>query len=229
MKALTDTFSLLFFFAVFLLAKNGYLVGLEDFLPASIAPNSAIRSLISDPKQAIYLATGVAVFVSTLTAIYLAYRYYKDKTIEKMQVFSVGMILVMGSATLLLHDAHFIFLKPTLVYWAMGLALLSGQLMGKIGIKAMLGQQLNLSASLWKTLNGAWVIFFIIMGALNWYIAYAVDETTWFKLKIFGGMGLTVLFIVLQMIYISKKEPSALTSILNESNNEPITEKEPLK
>lgn len=229
MKALTDTFSLLFFFAVFLLAKNGYLVGLEAFLPTNIAPNSPIRSLLADPKQAIYLATGVAMFFAFLSAIYLAYRYYKDKTIEKMQAFSVGMILVMGSATLLLHDAHFIFLKPTLLYWAMALGLLSGQLMGKMGIKAMLGEQLTLSAALWKRINTAWIVFFIVMGALNWYIAYAVDETTWFKLKIFGGMGLTMLFIVLQMVYIFKKEPSALTTTLNKANNPTTTEKEALK
>jgi intracellular septation protein len=101
--------------------------------------------------------------------------------------------------------------------------------MGKMGIKAMLGEQLTLSTALWKTINTAWVVFFIVMGALNWYIAYAVDETTWFKLKIFGGMGLTILFIVLQMVYIFKKEPSALTATLNKPNNEPITEKEALK
>ncbi|MBY0346027.1 MAG: septation protein IspZ [Neisseriaceae bacterium] len=229
MKALTDTFSLLFFFAVFLLAKNGYLVGFATILPESIAPNSPIRALLADPKQAIYLATGVAMFFAFISLIYLAYRYYKVKTIEKMQAFSVGMILVMGSATLLLHDAHFIFLKPTLLYWAMALALLSGQLVGKMGIKAMLSEQLTLSTSLWKTINIAWIMFFFLMGALNWYIAYAVDETTWFKLKIFGGMGLTMLFIVLQMLYVFKKEPSALTATLNKTSNTPASEKEVIK
>ena len=42
------------------------------------------------------------------------------------------------------------------------------------------------------------------MGVLNLYVAYNYPEDVWVNFKLFGFLGLTVLFMLLQGIYLSR-------------------------
>jgi intracellular septation protein len=48
------------------------------------------------------------------------------------------------------------------------------------------------------------VAFFAVMGALNLYVAFNYSTDAWVNFKLFGGMGLMLVFTVAQGIYISK-------------------------
>ncbi len=67
----------------------------------------------------------------------------------------------------------------------------------------MLGSAAELTEPQWRRLNTIWVIFFIVIGAINIYVAYAFSEPTWVKFKLFGMLGLTVVFIVIQTIWLT--------------------------
>ena len=150
----------------------------------------------------IYAATGVAI-VATIAQI--AYLRIKTGKIEPMQWVSLGVIVLFGGATLLAQSETFIKWKPTVLYWLMGGALLVGQLFFKKNfIKSLMGAQMELPDSVWRTVNWAWAGFFATMGVLNLWVAYNFDTDTWVNFKLFGGMGLMLVFILAQAFFLNK-------------------------
>mgnify|MGYP003466197901 FL=1 len=150
----------------------------------------------------IYPATAVAIVA---TIVQIAYLRFKLGKVEPMQWVSLGVIVLFGGATLLAQDENFIKWKPTVLYWLMGAALLVGQLLlRKNLIKSLMGGQVQLPDHAWNTLNWAWSGFFTAMGGLNLWIAYHFDTDTWVNFKMFGGLGLMLLFILVQAVYMSR-------------------------
>ena len=150
----------------------------------------------------IYAATAVAI-VATIAQI--AYLRIKTGKVETMQWLSLGVIVLFGGATLIAHDENFIKWKPTVLYWLMGGALLVGLVLFKKNfLKSLMGAQLQLPESVWTTLNWAWTGFFAVMGVLNLWVAYNFDTDTWVNFKMFGGMGLMLVFIVGQAFYLGR-------------------------
>lgn len=157
----------------------------------------------------IYTATAVAI-VATVAQI--AYLRIKTGKIEPMQWVSLGVIVLFGGATLLAHDENFIKWKPTVLYWLMGGALLVGQLFFKKNfLKSLMGAQMQLPEPAWRTMNWSWTAFFAVMGVLNLWVAYNYDTDTWVNFKLFGGMGLMLVFVLGQAVYLGRhmKEPAA--------------------
>ena len=168
---------------------------LIDFFPI-------ILFFVAFKAWGIYVATGVAI-VATIAQI--AYIHFKHGKVEPMQWLSLGVIVLFGGATLLAQDENFIKWKPTVLYWLMGAALLVGQLLlRKNLIKSLMGGQVQLPDHAWNTLNWAWSGFFAAMGGLNLWIAYHFDTDTWVNFKMFGGLGLMLLFILVQAVYMSR-------------------------
>jgi intracellular septation protein len=150
----------------------------------------------------IYVATGVAI-VATLVQI--AWLRYTTGRIEPMQWVSLVVIAVFGGATIALHDETFIKWKPTVLYWLMGALLLGGQvLFRKNLLKTVMGSQLELPERAWRVMNWSWVVFFAAMGAINLWVAFHFDTDTWVNYKLFGGMGLMVLFVLAQALYLGR-------------------------
>jgi intracellular septation protein len=50
----------------------------------------------------------------------------------------------------------------------------------------------------------SWIAFFALMGVINLWVAFNFDTNTWVNYKLFGGMGLMVVFILGQAVYLSK-------------------------
>lgn len=63
---------------------------------------------------------------------------------------------------------------------------------------------MNLPEPVWLNLLLSWVVFFTAMGIINLWVAYNFDTDTWVNYKLFGGMGLMLLFVVLQALYLSR-------------------------
>jgi intracellular septation protein len=151
----------------------------------------------------IYVATGVLI-VSFLIQFFLD--WYKNKKINNMHLTSLVLVLVFGGITLFLRNEIFIQWKPTVLNWMFALAfLLAPLLTKKTLVQRLLEKNINLAPNLWAQLNLMWVVFFTLSGAANLYVVYHYDEATWVNFKLFGLLGLTVLFVLLQGIWLSRK------------------------
>src|SRR6266702_378787 len=71
-------------------------------------------------------------------------------------------------------------------------------------VRAMLGGQVRMPDGVWTRLNWSWVGFFIFMGAANLLVAYNFPTDTWVNFKLFGGMGLMLVFVVLQALFLAR-------------------------
>ncbi len=150
----------------------------------------------------IYVATAVAIAATFLQIGWLAIR---KKKIDMMLWASLGIIVVFGGATLLLRDETFIKWKPTVLYWLFGAVLAIAELAFRRNlIRAMLSEQVRLPGPVWARLNWSWIGFFAAMGGLNLYVAYNFSTDLWVSFKLFGGVGLMLLFVIAQAVFLAR-------------------------
>lgn len=150
----------------------------------------------------IYIATAVIIVASV---VQVAYFYMKNKRVEKMHVITLALILVLGGLTLVLQDEDFIKWKPTIVNWGFALVFLGSHYIGqKPIVERMMGQAIALPDMIWIRLSWLWIAFFIFSGITNLYVAFNYDTDTWVNFKLFGLMGMTIVFIIIQGLYISR-------------------------
>ncbi|MBI4290657.1 MAG: septation protein A [Betaproteobacteria bacterium] len=150
----------------------------------------------------IYVATGVAIAASLLQVGWLKWR---GRKVDKMMWVSLAIIVVFGGATLFLQDETFIKWKPTVLYWLFGATLMGGQLFFRKNlVRTMLNEQVSMPEAVWARLNWSWVGFFAFMGAANLYVAFNYSTDTWVNFKLFGGMGLMLVFVILQALYLAR-------------------------
>lgn len=123
---------------------------------------------------------------------------------EKRNLWTLLAVVVFGGATLALRDETFIQWKPTIFNWALALGFLGFQLFSeKTLLERTLGKQLRAPASVWRRLNRIWVSNFLIVGALNLYVAYSYSEATWVSYKLYSAIGFTLVLTFLTGLLIS--------------------------
>lgn len=153
----------------------------------------------------IYTATWVLMGSVILQLLWLK---LSGRPIEKMHWITLAVVLVFGGLTLGLHDPLFIMWKPTVINWAFAAALLfSGWFMRRGLLQRMLENVADFPAAVVNRLNYAWVLFLFSLGALNLYIAYNFSEDVWVNFKLFGMMGLTLVFAIGQGFYLARHMP----------------------
>lgn len=150
----------------------------------------------------IYWATGIAI-LGTIGQI--AWLRLRSRRIETTHWISLIVIVVFGGMTLLFRDETFIKWKPTVLYAVFALALVLTPLVsGRQPMKALMGSQLQLPDPVWNRLTQLWIGFFVLMGALNLVVAYSFSLDVWVNFKLFGSLGLTLVFVVLQGLWLSR-------------------------
>jgi intracellular septation protein len=155
------------------------------------------------PAEAPVLLATVVVILATLAQV--AWLYARHRKVDMMLWVSLALVVVLGGATIWFRSETFIKWKPSILYWAMGLAFwLSQLLFHKNLLKLLIGAQLSLPDTVWQRLNFAWVAFFGLMGLLNIYVAYTYSTDAWVNFKLFGGLGLMLLFTLAQGLYLSR-------------------------
>jgi intracellular septation protein len=154
----------------------------------------------------IYVSTGViivAVIVQT------GVQWLRFRKVSTMALVSAVLVLIFGGLTLLIHDKAFIQWKVTVVNWLFAAAFLGSQMFGdRPLIERMMGENIPLERTLWRRLNLAWSAFFVLLGALNLYVAYNFPEEVWVNFKLFGVLGLTLVFALAQGVWLSSKIPA---------------------
>ena len=201
MKLLFDFFPIILFFVSY-------------YQASFFIENTFVGSLIDPAKpdfiQATILATGVAIVASF---IQVSAHWVRSRKFEKMHLFSLALITVLGGITIMLGNPAFVQWKPTVLNWLFAAVFFISFFIGeKTLIERAMGEQITLPDSVWFRLNLSWVIFFMISGAANLYVAFyfapEMDEATrmdyWVNFKLFGLMGLTIVFVILQAIYLSQ-------------------------
>lgn len=204
MKILFDYLPIALFFAVFKWAQSD---------PASSAQwaSTYLGFLVSGgvvaPLIAPVLLATVTVVLATLAQV--AWLLSTGRRVDTMLWISLGLVVVLGGATVYLQSEAFIKWKPTALWWTMAAVLALAQWVWRRNLlRSMLGQQLALPDGVWDRLLMAWVVFFVLMGAINWWVFTHYSTDTWVDFKLFGAMGLMFLFIIAQGVYISKHLPA---------------------
>ena len=208
MKLLADFLPIILFFAAFKWAGSD-----KDAAAAFASEHFGflVSGGVVGPGEApVLLATLVVMAATGVQVLVLKLR---GKKVDTMLWVSLGLVTVLGGLTLWFHSDTFIKWKPTLLYWVMAGAFLLGPLLfGKNLLRVLLGEQLQLPDAVWQRLNWAWVAFFGAMGALNLWVAYTFSTDAWVNFKLFGGIGLMLVFTVAQGLYLSRflpDEPAA--------------------
>ena len=149
----------------------------------------------------IFSATAVSMIaIIGVWLVMLAITQRNDKRLMWMMV----AVVVFGTATLVLRDQRFIQWKPTVFNWVMAALFFGSQLVSeKTLLERLLGQQLVLSEVIWKRLNALWVTNFIVVGALNLYVAYQYAEAFWVSYKLYSSIGFMVLMILLTLMIVA--------------------------
>lgn len=211
MKQLLDFLPIVLFFLVYkfyLDIPDEFVLAINDLIPVlRISPGNA--------DDAIYLATFVAIFA---TLIQVAIAAVVVKKVEKMPLITLALLIVFGGATLLFKDPLFIQWKPTAINWLFAAVFAGSHFIGsKPLVQRMMSQAIDIEDDrVWVKLNIAWIGFFLISGIANLLVAPEIDpfhfqfsEDTWVDFKLFGLLGLTIIFIVAQAFYLAKYMPSA--------------------
>ncbi len=151
--------------------------------------------------QDIFFATGM---LMVAMPVVLALQWLMTKKINKIYAASTVLVLVLGGATLAFKNPTFLYWKPTVLNWLIAIVFLGSQWIGdKTVVQRMLENAAELSADQWIRLNQIWVVFFSIVGGINIYVAYNFSEAFWVKFKLFGMLGLTLIFVIIQSIWLT--------------------------
>ena len=200
MKLLLDFLPIFLFFGTYNYAKG------QKEWAAQFATDhfgSVVSGGIVGPNEAPVLLATVVVIVATLAQILVL--KLRGKKIDMMLWISLVLVVVFGGATIWIHNETFIKWKPTVLYWAMGLSFwISQAFFRKNLLQTMIGEQMQLPAAAWQRLNLSWIAFFVAMGFINLAVAFNFSTDTWVNFKLFGGMGLMLIFTVGQGIYMSR-------------------------
>ena len=153
----------------------------------------------------IYVATAVIIVA---VVIQTAVQWVMHRKVSQMALISGALVLVFGSLTLWIHDEAFIKWKVTVVYWLFAAGFLISQFVGERPmIQRMLDSGITLERPVWLRLNMLWTCFFLFIGALNIYVVRTFSTDFWVNFKVFGVIGLMVVFIALQFVWLASKMP----------------------
>jgi intracellular septation protein len=151
----------------------------------------------------IYMAV---IVLAGLMTVGLVITKLQKKKITNMQLISWLLVMIFGGITLFFRNEIFIKWKPTVLNWGFGLAFLISHFVGEKNLTERLLSAAKIEApkNVWQTLNFSWVVFFLISGALNIFVAYQFSTDVWVNFKLFGLFGLTLLFAVGQAFYLGR-------------------------
>ena len=186
-KAFFDLLPVICFFITFK-AAGSYTAELAPIVP------------VAEDLIPIVSATAVIIAVSV---IQMGLIYLKGQKPSKMAVFSTLLVVLFGGMTIAFQDPAFIQWKPTLLYWLFAAILLFGRIGKKDYIKKVFNG-ITMPDYAWKTVENFCLIFLVLIGVINLFVAYTFSMDIWVDFKLFGLLGLTLLFTIGLGFYVAK-------------------------
>ncbi len=159
----------------------------------------------------LYAAT--AVFMAVMLVL-LAVDWWRERRIPPLHALSALLVLIFGTATLLLHNRLFIQWKPTVLFWAVSGAFIASSWIGERTLTERLlapalGERMHVSKAIWRRLNLSSAALYALLGALNLAVAYHASERAWVNFKMFGLTLLTFAGIFLQLLWLGARSSAA--------------------
>lgn len=149
-----------------------------------------------EPKDAIYFAT---VLIILATIIQNIVHRIVFKKLEKMHLISLGILIAFGALTLAFKDPDFIKWKVSIFNWVFALVIIGSQFIGsKSLVERMMEHAIVVPKKIWEQVNMSWAAFFAFVSFVNIYVAYNYSEDTWVDFKLFGVLGMTLIFMIAQ-------------------------------
>ena len=171
---------------------------------AEFAP--LVAFFVTYSLRGLYAAT--AVLMVAMLAL-LGFDWLRQRRIPPLHAVSAALVLVLGGATLLLHNRLFIQWKPTVLFWLVSAAFVASFWIGERTLtqrflEPALAGRLAVSPRQWRRVNAASAGFYALLGGLTLAVAYGASERTWVYFKLFGLAVLTFTFVALQLLWLSR-------------------------
>jgi intracellular septation protein len=181
---------------------------LNPMLKLALDLGPLVLFFVANARYGIFSATA-AFMVAVLAALFVSYAMTRRLPI--MPVVTAIIVVVFGGLTLILHDATFIKVKPTIIYGLFGAVLIGGLVFNKPLLGVVFDSLFHLSDAGWRKLTLRWAIFFFVLAVLNEVVWRSVSTDAWVTFKAFGVLPLTLLFGALQVPLLKKYavEPAA--------------------
>ncbi|MBU3057121.1 septation protein A [Pseudomonas indica] len=184
MKQFIDFIPLILFFIVYKLEPRAVELAGQSFTLGGIFSATAVL-----------IAASVVVYGTLLVL---------QRKLEKGQWLTLVACLLFGGLTLAFHSETFLKWKAPVVNWLFALAFAASHFIGdKPLIQRAMGHAIGLPPHIWTRLNLAWVVFFLICGFANLFVAFTFPSI-WVDFKVFGSLGMTVLFLVGQGVFLAR-------------------------
>ncbi|MBM7060824.1 septation protein A [Pseudomonas sp. UL073] len=184
MKQFVDFIPLILFFIVYKLDPRAVELADHSFMVGGI-----------------FSATAMLIISSVV--VYGALFLYQRR-LEKGQWLTLVACLAFGTLTLVFHNETFLKWKAPVVSWLFALAFTASHFIGdKPLIERIMGHAIQLPQPIWTRLNVAWVLFFLVSGAANLFVAFTF-QSIWVDFKVFGSLAMTLLFLLGQGIFLAR-------------------------
>ncbi|HYW04663.1 MAG TPA: septation protein A [Gammaproteobacteria bacterium] len=167
---------------------------LYDFFPV-------VAFFVAFRVYGIYVAT--ALFMG-LASAQVGWDWLRHRRLDTMHVATAVLAVLFGGATLLLHDARFIKMKPTVLYLLMAAVMAGSLLLRRPLLARLMGDRIVLPSPVWTRLGWAWTGYFLACAAANQYVASFYSTRVWVDFKLFGVLTMTLCFVLGQTLYIAR-------------------------
>jgi len=179
MKFLFDFFPVLLFYVAYNIGKKYY---------------GEVDSMI--------IATALLVLA---TCVQVAITWLRKRKVENMHIVVLVLALVFGGATIYFREPAYLIWKVTLANWLFAVAFLASHFIGHSPlVKRMMQHAVQLPEFVWNRLSYMWIGFFIALGGINLAVAANVSFDAWVDFKLFGLLGLTFVFVIIQSVYLAR-------------------------
>ena len=132
------------------------------------------------------------------TVVALGIYYVFSRRVPMMPLMTAIIVGIFGGLTLWLQDETFIKMKPTIVEGLFSAILLGGLVFKRPLLKPLMGHAWPMKDRGWRLLSFRFAIFFAAMAVLNEIVWRNYPTDVWVTFKVFGLMGLTLIFAITQ-------------------------------
>lgn len=147
---------------------------------------------------------GATLFMLITSVVMIVLSYVIERKFHIFSLVSSGILLLTGGIALISGNSMFIKIKPTILYVISACVLIVSSMRNKPALKYMLHPTFPLKESAWKPLSYRFAGFFVLMAIVNEIVWRNFEEVTWVKFKVFGAIPLTIIFILLQAMFVIK-------------------------
>ncbi|WP_370931434.1 inner membrane-spanning protein YciB [Bartonella sp. DGB1] len=155
-----------------------------------------------DPNLHALIPATAVIIIATLITNFIYWLY--TRKLQPVTIFSMVLIIIFGGLTIIFADDNFIKIKVTVIYVIFSAILFIGLAFKKNMLAYLFNDNLKLTETGWNKLTLRWAIFFLILAVLNEFARIYFSTEIWTYLKVFGFLGLTILFMMMQIPLIKK-------------------------